>query len=50
MTGTQFCDSAGVHVLMGAHQQAVAGGGELLLVIPAGAGGSPMICVRKAGG
>jgi anti-sigma B factor antagonist len=35
MTGTQFCDSAGVHALVGAHQRAVAEGGELLLVVPA---------------
>jgi anti-anti-sigma factor len=37
LTGTQFCDVAGVHVLVGAHQRAVARGGELLLVVPADA-------------
>ena len=37
LTGTQFCDLAGVHVLVSAHQRAVAKGGELLLVIPASA-------------
>jgi anti-sigma B factor antagonist len=37
MTGTRFCDSAGMHVLVGAHMRAVAKGGELLLVIPASA-------------
>jgi anti-sigma B factor antagonist len=35
MTATQLCDSAGVHALVGAHQRAVAEGGELLLVVPA---------------
>jgi anti-sigma B factor antagonist len=36
MTGTQFCDSAGVTVLVQAHQRALAEGAELRLVIPAG--------------
>jgi anti-sigma B factor antagonist len=35
MTATQFCDSAGLLVLVRAHKQAVAGGGELRLVIAA---------------
>ena len=35
MTGTRFCDSSAVHVLVGAHKRAVAEGGELLLAIPA---------------
>jgi anti-sigma B factor antagonist len=35
MSRTQFCDSAGLHVLVGAHKRAQAEGGELLLVIPA---------------
>jgi anti-sigma B factor antagonist len=35
MTGTRFCDSAGLSVLAGAHRRAVAEGGELRLVIPA---------------
>ena len=33
MSRTQFCDSAGLHVLVRAHKRAQAGGGELLLVI-----------------
>jgi len=33
LTGTQFCDSAGLHVLVRAHQRAVPGGGELRLAI-----------------
>ena len=35
MTGTQFCDSAGLRELVRAHQRAVAEGGELRLVLPA---------------
>jgi anti-sigma B factor antagonist len=35
MTGTQFCDSSGLHMLLAAHKRAQAEGGELLLVIPA---------------
>lgn len=34
MTGTQFCDSAGVTVLVRVHKQALAEGGELRLVLP----------------
>ena len=37
MARTQFCDSAGLHVLVRAHKQARADGGELLLVICAAA-------------
>jgi anti-anti-sigma factor len=37
MAQTQFCDSAGLNVLVRAHQQAQARGGELLLVIRAAA-------------
>jgi anti-sigma B factor antagonist len=37
MTGTRFCDSAGVRVLVRAHERALINGGELLLVIPASA-------------
>jgi anti-sigma B factor antagonist len=37
MTGTLFCDSAGVRVLVRAHKRALTKGGELLLVIPASA-------------
>ena len=35
LTGTQFCDSAGVAVLARAHNQALAQGGGLWLVVPA---------------
>lgn len=35
MTGTRFCDSAGLHALLRAHKHAVAGGGELRVAIPA---------------
>ena len=35
ITGTQFCDSAGLGVLVRAHDRALAEGGELRLVIPA---------------
>jgi anti-sigma B factor antagonist len=35
MTGTQFCDSAGLRELVRAHKRAVAEGGELRLVLPA---------------
>jgi anti-sigma B factor antagonist len=34
MTGTRFCDSSGLHVLIAAHKRARAGGHQLLLVIP----------------
>jgi anti-sigma B factor antagonist len=37
MTGTRFCDSAGVGALVRAHEQALTKGGELVLVIPASA-------------
>jgi anti-sigma B factor antagonist len=37
MTGTQFCDSAGVGVLVQAHNRAVAEGGELRLIRPTSA-------------
>jgi anti-anti-sigma factor len=37
MAQTQFCDSAGLHVLVRAHKRARAEGGELLLVISAAA-------------
>jgi anti-sigma B factor antagonist len=35
MTATEFCDSAGLTVLVRAHKQAMAEGGELRLVLPA---------------
>ena len=37
MTGTRFCDSAGVRVLVRAQERALIKGGELLLVLPASA-------------
>ena len=37
MTGTRFCASAGLGVLVGAHNRALAEGGELRLVVPASA-------------
>jgi anti-sigma B factor antagonist len=33
---TQFCDTAGMHVLVGAHKRALAEGGQLRLVIATG--------------
>jgi anti-sigma B factor antagonist len=33
MTRTQFCDSAGIHALLGAHRRARAEGGEIRLVV-----------------
>ena len=33
MTRTRFCDSAGLHVLMDAHKQALAAGGAVLLAV-----------------
>lgn len=35
MSGTTFCDSAGVHAIIAAHQQAAAAGTELRLVATA---------------
>jgi anti-sigma B factor antagonist len=35
MTRTRFCDSSALHTLLGAHEQVVAEGGELRLVVPA---------------
>src|SRR5690242_438915 len=37
LTGTRFCDSAGLQVLAGAHKRARAEGGEVLLVITSAA-------------
>jgi anti-sigma B factor antagonist len=34
MTRTRFCDTAGLHALVGAHKRAGAEGGRVLLVIP----------------
>jgi len=36
MTGTRFCDSSGFSALVAAHKRALAEGGGLRLVIPAG--------------
>ena len=33
MTRTQFCDTAGLHALVGAHKRARAAGGRVLLVL-----------------
>ena len=33
MTGTNFCDSSGIHALARAHRLAVASGGELRLAV-----------------
>jgi anti-sigma B factor antagonist len=33
MSRTQFCDSAGLHTVLGAHRRAEAAGGEVLLVL-----------------
>ncbi len=33
MARTQFCDTAGIHVLVGAHKRALTEGGQLRLVI-----------------
>jgi anti-sigma B factor antagonist len=35
MSQTQFCDSAGMRALIGAHKQSLADGGEMLLVVQA---------------
>jgi anti-anti-sigma factor len=37
MTGTRFCDSAGLRVLVDAHKRAVAEGGAVVLAVPAAA-------------
>jgi anti-sigma B factor antagonist len=34
MSHTQFCDSTGLHTLLGVHKRVQADGGELRLVIP----------------
>jgi anti-anti-sigma factor len=33
LTGTWFCDTSGIHALVGAHKRALAEGGQVLLVI-----------------
>ena len=47
MTGTRFCDSEGFSVLVWAHKWALAEGGGLRLVIPAG---SPVLRVFRVTG
>lgn len=37
MSRTQFCDTAGLHALVGAHKRALAGGGEMRLVVSSAA-------------
>jgi anti-anti-sigma factor len=44
MTGTRFCDSEGFSVLVAAHKWALAEGGGLRLVIPAG---SPVLRIFR---
>jgi anti-sigma B factor antagonist len=34
LTRTRFCDTSGLHALVGAHQRSRAGSGQTLLVIP----------------
>ena len=36
LTGTQFCDSSGLHTLLAAHKRAQAEGSELVLVMSTG--------------
>ena len=45
MTRTRFCDSAGLGVLVRAHNRALADGGELRLVIPASASVLRMLAI-----
>jgi anti-anti-sigma factor len=49
LTGTRFCDSAGLNLLVRAHKRALAEGGELRLVIPAGAAVRRIITVTGLG-
>jgi anti-sigma B factor antagonist len=37
LSRTQFCDTAGLHALVGAHKRALAEGGQVVLVICGGA-------------
>ena len=46
LTGTMFCDSAGVHAITRAHQGAVARGGELRLAV----GDSPVARILELTG
>ena len=47
MTCTRFCDSAGLTVLVRAHKRAVAEGGELRLVIPAGSAVARIFAITR---
>ena len=47
MARTRFCDSAGLTVLVQAHQRAAADGGELRLVLPAGGAVSRIFAVTR---
>ena len=47
MTRTQFCDSAGLTVLVRAHKRAVAAGGELRLIIAAGGAVARIFAVTR---
>jgi anti-sigma B factor antagonist len=46
LTGTVFCDSAGVHAITRAHQRAAEAGGELRLAV----GGSPVARILELTG
>jgi anti-sigma B factor antagonist len=46
MTGTNFCDSSGIHALALAHRMAVSNGGQLRIAI----GGSPALRVLQLTG
>jgi anti-sigma B factor antagonist len=47
MTRTRFCDTSGLSVLVRAHRRAVAGGGELRLVISAGSAVARMFAITR---
>ena len=47
MTGTRFCDSSGLTVLVRAHQRAVADGCELRLVIAAGSAVARVFAITR---
>jgi len=47
LTRTRFCDSAGLTVRVRAHKRAVADGGELRLVIPAGAAMARIFAITR---
>ena len=47
MTRTRFCDSAGLTVLIRAHKRAMAEGGELRLIIPAGGAVARIVAITR---